>query len=49
MTRDLQKARKAFDNSFEVFAGDPMDANCVKEALVGCYGVHISLPSEIEL
>lgn len=48
MTRDLQKARKTFDNSFEIFAGNPMDANCLEEALHGCYGVHISLPSEVE-
>lgn len=48
MTRDLQKARKAFDNSFEIFVGDPLDTNCVEEALNGCYGVHISLPTEVE-
>lgn len=48
MTRDLQKARKIFDNSFELFAGSPMDASCLEEALDGCYGVHISLPTEVE-
>jgi uncharacterized protein YbjT (DUF2867 family) len=48
MTRDRQKARKTFDDSFEVFAGDPMDTNCLEEALHGCYGVHISLPTEVE-
>jgi len=48
LTRDLQKARKAFDNSFEMVAGDPMDAGCLEEALHGCYGVHISLPTEVE-
>ncbi len=48
MTRDLQKARKAFDNSFEFFAGDPTDASCLEEALHGCYGVHIGLPTEVE-
>jgi hypothetical protein len=37
-----------FDNSFEVFAGDPMDASCLREALGGCFGVHISLPTEVE-
>lgn len=48
MTRDLQKARKVFDNSIEMVAGDPMDPACLEEALVGCYGVHISLPTEVE-
>ncbi len=48
MTRNLQKAKKIFDETFEVFAGDPTDHNCLEEALDGCYGVHISLPSEVE-
>ncbi|HET9911450.1 MAG TPA: NAD(P)H-binding protein [Anaerolineales bacterium] len=48
MTRDLQKAKRMFDNDFEIFAGDPTNINCVEEALNGCYGVHISLPSEVE-
>ncbi len=48
MTRNHRKARKMFDDSFEIFAGDPMDTHCVEEALHGCSGVHISLPTEIE-
>jgi uncharacterized protein YbjT (DUF2867 family) len=48
ITRDLQKARKTFDNSFEIFAGDPMDASGLEKAMDGCYGVHISLPTEVE-
>ncbi len=48
MTRDLQKARKNFDRSFQLFDGNPMDNDCLEEALDGCYGVHISLPSEVE-
>ena len=48
MTRDLQKARKVFDNSFERMVGDPMEPACLEEALAGCYGVHISLPTEVE-
>jgi uncharacterized protein YbjT (DUF2867 family) len=48
LTRDLQKARKTFDNSFEMVAGDPTDLSCLEEALVGCYGVHISLPTQVE-
>jgi uncharacterized protein YbjT (DUF2867 family) len=48
MTRDLLEARKMFDNSFEMVAGDPMDTGCLEQALHGCYGVHISLPTEVE-
>jgi len=48
MTRDLQKARTMFDYSFERIAGDPMDPACLEEAMFGCYGVHISLPTEVE-
>lgn len=48
MTRNLQKARKTFDSPFDVIAGDPMDTGCLEKALEGCFGVHISLPSEIE-
>jgi uncharacterized protein YbjT (DUF2867 family) len=48
MTRDLQKARKFFDGSFEMVAGDPTDPSCLEEAMHGCFGVHISLPTEVE-
>jgi uncharacterized protein YbjT (DUF2867 family) len=48
MTRDLKKAQKNFDNTYEKVAGDPMDPDCLEEALEGCYGVHISLPTEVE-
>jgi uncharacterized protein YbjT (DUF2867 family) len=48
MTRDRQKARKTFDDSFEIISGDPMDTGCLEQALQGCHGVHISLPSEVE-
>ncbi len=48
MTRDQQKARNLFDDSFEIFVGDPMKINCVGEALQNCFGVHISLPTEAE-
>jgi uncharacterized protein YbjT (DUF2867 family) len=48
MTRDLQKASKMFGDSFEIVAGDPMDTGCLEEALNGCHGVHISLPTEVE-
>lgn len=48
MTRDRQKASRIFDNAFEIVGGDPMDASCLEQALAGCYGVHISLPTEAE-
>ncbi|HEX2993472.1 MAG TPA: NAD(P)H-binding protein [Anaerolineales bacterium] len=48
MTRDQQKARKLFNDSFEVFVGDPTDVNCLEEALHGSYGVHISIPGKAE-
>jgi uncharacterized protein YbjT (DUF2867 family) len=48
MTRDLQNAKKIFDSSFDLFAGDPMDPGCLEEALEDCQGVHISLPTEVE-
>lgn len=49
MTRDLQKAQKVFDNSFERITGDPTDPSCLEKALEGCSGVHISLPTDVEL
>ncbi|MBN1537346.1 MAG: NmrA family NAD(P)-binding protein [Anaerolineales bacterium] len=49
MTRDLKKALKIFNDSFEKIAGNPTDTTCLEEALNGCYGVHISLTPEIEL
>lgn len=48
MTRDIEKGRKMFGDSFEMVAGDPMDTSCLEKALNGCYGVHISLPTEAE-
>ncbi len=48
MTRSYEKARKLFDNSFQTVLCDPMDAGCLAAAMEGCYGVHISLPTEAE-
>jgi len=48
LTRDRQKAQALLDDSFQVVEGDPLDANCLDNALKGCYGVHISLPGEVE-
>ena len=48
MTRDLEKARRMFDETFDLFPGDPTDPDCLEEALDGCLGIHISLPPEVE-
>jgi uncharacterized protein YbjT (DUF2867 family) len=48
MARNRQRAEKMFDDTIEIFEGDPTDINRVEEALDGCYGVHISLPPGVE-
>jgi len=48
MTRDRQKARDLFDDSFQIVTGDMLDENDLTTALEGCYGVHISLPDAVE-
>lgn len=48
MTRDLLKAQKLLDASFEMVAGDPGNSECLERAMDGCFGVHISLPTEVE-
>lgn len=48
MTRDGQKAIEMFNGSLEIATGDPGITSCLEEALQGSYGVHISLPSEVE-
>jgi len=49
MTRNLEKALKLFDDSFEKVTGDVSDASDIEKALNGCYGVHINLQPSIEL
>ncbi len=48
MSRDVQKAKKLFDNSFQTVLCDPMSPGCLEAAMEGCFGVHISLPTEVE-
>lgn len=49
MTRDINKARKRFDKTFEIVAGDVTDTTSLEKALDGCFGVHISIsPREID-
>lgn len=47
-TRNIQKAQAIFDESFEIVAGDLLDDAELKNAMKDCYGVHISLPTEVE-
>ena len=48
MTRDAARANKLFDSSFQVLAKDPANGADLEQALEGCYGVLISLPTEVE-
>ncbi len=48
MTREINKAQKQFDESYEIVKGDVMDAGSIESALDGCFGVHINLSGEIE-
>lgn len=48
LTRDRQKASRFFDDNFEILVGDPLDPLGLEKAISGCYGVHISLPTEVE-
>jgi len=48
LARNKEKAKKLFDKSFEVVAGDVNDTSSLETALHGCYGVHISLSPETE-
>lgn len=42
MTRDSNKARGIFGETFDIVVGDVMDAGSLEEPLDGCFGVHIS-------
>lgn len=42
MTRDSNKARGIFDETFDIVVGDVMDAGSLEEPLDGCFGVHIT-------
>jgi len=43
LARDVEKARKLFDVSFEVVRGDVTALDTLEPALEGCQGVHISV------
>lgn len=49
MTRNEEKAKRLFDESFEMIVGDVRKSDDLEIALHGCFGVHISIsPLEIE-
>jgi uncharacterized protein YbjT (DUF2867 family) len=49
MTRDVEKAKELFDESFEIVKGDVMDVASLEQALDGCQGVHISVMGDDDL
>lgn len=48
MARDGNKARKMFDESFEIAIGDVKDTNSLEKSLDGCFGVHMNLTEDVE-
>ncbi len=48
LARNTEKARKLFDDDFEIVEGNVSDPDRLESALDGCYGVHINLSGEIE-
>lgn len=48
MTRDQLRAQRIFDSSFEMVVGDPVNGGTLERVMDGCFGVHISLPTEVE-
>jgi uncharacterized protein YbjT (DUF2867 family) len=49
MSRDADKARAMFGESFDVVRGDATEAASLEAALAGCDGVHISVAGPAEL
>lgn len=45
LTRDGASAKKLLGDGYTIIEGDITDRACLESALVGCDGVHISLPS----
>ena len=43
LSRNVEKARAQFDDSFEIVYGDVEQAKTLHNAMMGCEGVHISL------
>ena len=49
LSRDPVKAHRMFDGPFEVIVGEVSDRECLRRALQGCWGVHISIDGPHEL
>ena len=49
VTRNADKARQSFDDSFEIAQADPETGEGVVEAVSGCDGAHISIWSDTEV
>jgi uncharacterized protein YbjT (DUF2867 family) len=49
MSRDVEKAKNLFDESFELVQGDVTDSDSLAQALNGCQGVHISVMGDDDL
>ena len=48
LTRDPDKARRSFDRSIEVVAGDVGERASLGPAFAGCWGVHVSVAGPLE-
>lgn len=48
LARDMEKTRKAFDETFEVVPGDVTDLDSLERALTGCRGVLISVGGPVD-
>lgn len=48
LSRDAEKARRTFDDSIEVVAGDAGDLATLKPAFEGCWAVHVSIDGPLE-
>jgi uncharacterized protein YbjT (DUF2867 family) len=43
LARDVEKAKKLFDETFEIMPGDVADLSSLEKAMEGCSGVHVSV------
>ncbi|MEJ2556007.1 MAG: NAD(P)H-binding protein [Anaerolineae bacterium] len=48
LVRDVEKARKLLDASFETVQGDVTDPGSLERAMEGCHGVHISVGGPVD-
>ena len=48
LTRDIEKARNLFDESYEILPGDVANLTSLEKAMEGCSGVHISVGGPVD-